>query len=85
VPEADVAATAKALAQKLATGPTRSYAATRTLLKAWSSGGVPAADAMMLDVTMDLYVSEDCTRGFLNAAKAFDRDVEPPDMIFNGR
>jgi enoyl-CoA hydratase/carnithine racemase len=85
VPEADVAATAKALAQKLATGPTRSYAATRTLLKAWSSGGVPAADAMMLDVTMDLYSSEDCTRGFLNAAKAFDRDVEPPDMIFNGR
>src|SRR5258705_12713095 len=35
VPEAEVAATAKVLAQRLATGPTRSYAATRTLLKAW--------------------------------------------------
>lgn len=85
VAEADIAATAKALAQKLATGPTRSYAATRTLLKAWSAGGVPAADAMMLDVTMDLFMLEDTTRGFLNAAKAFDQGVEPPDMIFHGR
>jgi enoyl-CoA hydratase/carnithine racemase len=85
VAEAEVAATAKALAQRLATGPTRSYAATRTLLKAWSAGGVPAADAMMLDVTMDLYSSEDCTRGFLSTAKAFDQGIEPPDMIFYGR
>ena len=85
VPVAEVAATAKALAQRLATGPTLSYAATRTLLKAWSAGGVPAADAMMLDVTMDLYNSEDCTRGFLSTAKAFDQGIEPPDMIFYGR
>src|SRR6266478_536509 len=41
VAETEVAATAKELAQKLATGPTRSYAATRALLKAWSAGGVP--------------------------------------------
>src|SRR5580700_8614357 len=59
VPGAEFAAPAKEFAQNLATGPTRSYAATRTLLKAWSAGGVPAADAMMLDVTMDLYLSED--------------------------
>lgn len=85
VTEAQVAATAKALAQKLATGPTRSYAATRTLLKAWSTGGVPAADAMMLDVTMDLYSTEDCTRGFLSTAKAFDQGIEPPEMTFYNR
>lgn len=85
VPETEVAAAAKELAQKLATGPTRSYAATRALLKAWSAGGVPLADAMMLDVTMDLYLSEDCTRGFLSTAKAFDQGIEPPAMIFNGR
>lgn len=85
VAEAEVGATAMALAQKLAKGPTRSYAATRTLLKAWSAGGVPAADAMMLDVTMDLYSSEDCTRGFLSTAKAFDRGIEPPEMIFHNR
>ena len=85
VAESEVAGTARALAQKLAIGPTRSYAATRTLLKAWSAGGVAAADAMMLDVAMDLYNSEDCTRGFANTAKAFDLGVEPPDMLFHGR
>jgi enoyl-CoA hydratase/carnithine racemase len=43
VPEAEVEATAETLAQALAKGPTKSYTATRTLLKAWSAGGVPAA------------------------------------------
>jgi enoyl-CoA hydratase/carnithine racemase len=85
VPEAELAQTVQGLAQKLAVGPTKSYAATRTLLKAWSAGGVPAADAVMLDVTMELYNTEDCTRGFLSTAAAFDRDVVPPDMIFNNR
>jgi enoyl-CoA hydratase/carnithine racemase len=85
VPEAEVTSAAKELAQKLATGPTRSYAATRTLLKAWSAGGVPLADAMMLDISMDLYLSEDCTRGFLSTARAFDQGIEPPAMIFHGR
>jgi enoyl-CoA hydratase/carnithine racemase len=85
VPEAEVAATAETLARKLAIGPTKSYAETRTLLKAWSAGGVTAADAILLVLTMDLFHTEDCARGFLNTAKAFDRDVEPPDMEFNGR
>jgi len=85
VPEAEVAPVAKELAQKLATGPTRSYAATRTLLKAWSAGGVPLADAMMLDVSMDLYRTDDVARGFLSTAKAFDQGIEPPAMVFNGR
>jgi enoyl-CoA hydratase/carnithine racemase len=85
VPEAELAQATEALAKKLAEGPTKSYAATRTLLKAWSAGGVPAADAMMLDITMDLYSTEDSTRGFANAAKAFDRDIEPPDLVFHGR
>lgn len=40
VSEAEVAQTAETLASKLAAGPTKSYAATRTLLKAWSAGGV---------------------------------------------
>src|SRR6201984_3380337 len=55
VPEDELSATASALARQLATGPTRSYAATRTLLKAWSSGGVRAAALVMLDVAMELY------------------------------
>ena len=85
VHEAKLEQAADTLAKKLAVGPTKSYAATRTLLKAWSAGGVPAADAVMLDITMDLFNTEDVRRGFENTAKAFDRDIEPPDMTFHNR
>src|SRR5882757_3207521 len=72
VPDAKLDAEAEALVQRLATGPTRSYAATRTLLKAWSGGGITAADAVMPDVTMELFLTEDVQRGFVSTAKAFD-------------
>ena len=85
VPESEISATAAALAQQLATGPTRSYAATRTLLKAWSSGGVAAADLVMLDVAMELYNGADAQRGFANTADAFNRDIEPPTLVFEGK
>ena len=73
------------LVTRLSDGPTLSYAATRTLLKVWSSGGIPGADAAMLDVCMDLYKTEDATRGFANTAEAFDRDEEPGEMVFHGK
>ena len=85
VPAPKVDAEAEALAQRLATGPTRSYAATRTLLKAWSGGGITAADAVMPDVTMELFLTQDVQRGFISTAKAFDADVEPPEMTFEGK
>jgi enoyl-CoA hydratase/carnithine racemase len=82
--EANLAKTVEALAQILATGPTRSYATTRTLLKAWSAGGIAAADVMMLDVAIDLFDTQDAQRGFVNTAKAFDAGVEPPALRFDG-
>src|SRR6201982_311138 len=85
VPENELTAAAAALTRQLATGPTRSYAATRTLLKAWSSGGVAAADLVMLDVAMELYDGRDAQRGFANTAKAFDADIEPPTLVFEGK
>jgi enoyl-CoA hydratase/carnithine racemase len=85
VPEKELAAAAHALIQQLATGPTRSYAATRTLLKAWSSGGVAGADLVMLDVAMELYDGADAQRGFANTADAFDKDIEPPTLVFEGK
>jgi hypothetical protein len=85
VPEKDLAATAAALATQLSTGPTRSYAATRTLLKAWSSGGVAAADLVMLDVAIELYNGADAQRGFANTAEAFNKDIEPPTLVFEGK
>src|SRR5262249_4769517 len=85
VPSSMVEGTAAELAATLANGPTKAYAAVRTLLKAWSAGGVPAADAVMLDITMPLHATEDVTRGFINTAKAFDENIEPPAMIFHVR
>jgi enoyl-CoA hydratase/carnithine racemase len=76
---------AQALVTRLADGPTLSFAATRTLLKTWSSGGVAGADVAMLDITMGLYVTEDAIRGFANTAEAFDRDEEPGDLVFYGK
>jgi hypothetical protein len=85
VPEAEVEATAAALAKKLSTGPTRSYAAIRALLKAWAAGGVPGADSVLLDITMPLHGSEDARRGRTARAEAMKRGVEPEPVVFNGR
>jgi enoyl-CoA hydratase/carnithine racemase len=74
-----------ALARQMATGPTRAYGAMRAMLKAWSNGGVAAADAEMLDLTMDLFSSNDATRGFAGTAKAIEENVEPPALTFEGR
>jgi hypothetical protein len=46
---------------------TRSYAAVRQILKAWSSGGVAGADAVMLDVALALHAAADAAQG--HAAK----------------
>ena len=85
VPENALTAVAAKLTRQLATGPTKSYAATRTLLKAWSSGGVAAADLVMLDVAMELYDGADAQRGFASTADAFNRDIEPPPLVFEGK
>jgi hypothetical protein len=39
----------------------------------------------MLDVAMELYDGEDAQRGFASTAKAFDAEVEPPAMVFQGK
>jgi enoyl-CoA hydratase/carnithine racemase len=85
VPEPRLDAEADALVKQLASGPTRSYAATRTLLKSWSGGGVAAADAVMLDVAMELFDGPDAQRGFASTAKAFDANIEPPELVFEGK
>jgi enoyl-CoA hydratase/carnithine racemase len=85
VPEADLDQTSRKLVDKLANGPTKAYAAARTILKAWSAGGVAAADVMMLDVAIDLFRTEDTTKGILNSAKAIQAGVQPSPLTFLGR
>ena len=49
------------------------------------SGGVAAADLVMLDVAMELYDGPDAQRGFANTADAFNKDIEPPTLVFEGK
>jgi len=85
VPAARLTQETDAVARHLATGPTRAYGAVRALLKTWGNGGVAAADAVMLDITMDLFDSADARKGFAVSAKAFDENIEPPPLTFDGR
>ncbi|RDK05357.1 enoyl-CoA hydratase/isomerase family protein [Cupriavidus lacunae] len=85
VPEDDVEDFADGLASRLSTGPTRSYAAIRALLKAWSGGGVPGADSLLLDITMGLHTTEDARMGRTARAEAFKQGEEPAPVRFIGR
>jgi enoyl-CoA hydratase/carnithine racemase len=85
LPENEVEATALKFAQDLSAGPTRSFAAIRALLKAWSGGGVPTADSVILDITMGLHSSEDARRGRTARAEAIKKGIEPPKIVFTGR
>jgi 2-methylcitrate dehydratase PrpD len=44
-----------------------------------------AADVMMLDVAIDLFGTEDTTKGILNSAKAIQAGVQPSPLTFLGR
>jgi enoyl-CoA hydratase/carnithine racemase len=77
--------TALRFAGDLSIGPTRSYAAITALLKAWSAGGVPSADGMMLDVAMALHGTDDARRGRAARVDALKKGIEPPKVVFAGR
>ncbi|MBO0852874.1 MAG: enoyl-CoA hydratase/isomerase family protein [Nocardia sp.] len=59
----DVDAAARALAARLADGPTRAHAATKQIIAAWRSGGVAHADAVTPKVSGDLFETEDLKGG----------------------
>jgi enoyl-CoA hydratase/carnithine racemase len=85
VPEDLVESTAAKLAERLSNGPTRSYAAIRTLLKAWAGGGVPAADSLLLDVTMKLFDTEDAKNIRIARAEALKTGTKTASVTFTGR
>jgi hypothetical protein len=58
----------------------------RAMLKAWrSSGGVAAASAVTVDLTMGLFSSADATKRFAETAKAIQENIEPPGPTFEAR
>lgn len=73
------------LAEKLAQGPTRAHAAHKALLRAWSVGGVAAADQAMFDVSMPLFETIDAQRALRGAVDALAEGAARPEFDFQGR
>ena len=91
VPDADADAAALELAGHFASGPTLAYGAALALMKAWSSGGVPGADDLLLDLTMRLFESSDAQQSFqaIKSAKEAGEDKSESELnlqvTFSGR
>lgn len=63
LPKADLAREGRALAQSLADGPTLAHIRTKRLIRAWRSGGVAAADALLPELGPTVMLSEDLQNG----------------------
>ena len=59
LPDEGFADAARALAAKLAAGPTRAHAATKAVVRATLDGGVDAGDATVVEVSGELFATED--------------------------
>lgn len=82
VPDADLEKAAAELAQRLAAGPTRAYAAIKSLVKA--AGGIAAADTLMAGLTMGLYETADARSSIPLVGAALAADQPLPDIRFLG-
>lgn len=85
VPDADVQSEALAFAKRVAAGATKAHAAHKALLRAWSVGGIAAADDVMFDLTSHILDSEDTKRGIVNAATALAEGKPRPTLEFHNR
>jgi enoyl-CoA hydratase/carnithine racemase len=83
VPDDKLDHTARELATRLSKGPTRAYAAAKSLLKAWWAGGIPAADTLMLDLSIDTYNTDDAQMA-VRAGAAFYEALLRGDAPPNG-
>ncbi|MCV7424165.1 enoyl-CoA hydratase/isomerase family protein [Mycobacterium yunnanensis] len=76
----DVESAARALAARLADGPTKAHAATRQIIAAWRSGGVGHADDVTPEVSGALFATED-----LRGAVASFLENGPGKATYRGR
>lgn len=76
---------ALAFAKTVAAGATKAHAAHKALLRAWSVGGIAAADDLMFDLTRHILSSEDTQRGIVNAVEALVADKPRPIIEFHNR
>jgi urease gamma subunit len=85
VPDASLAETAMRHAVQLASGPTRAHAVTKSVLGAWSAGGVRSADEVMIEQVSVLLATDDVQRGVQSAITAIEAGQPRPDVPFHGQ
>ncbi len=69
-PAAELERVTANLAAHIVQGPSKSYAAIRSLLRAWSVGGVAGADVAMASINEGVFATESTRRGMAAAAEA---------------
>ena len=76
---------ASAFALRIANGPTLAHAAHKALLAAWSAGGIPAADGVLLEIAVPLFASDDVRIAVPAAVSALEAGLPRPAADFAGR
>ncbi len=85
VPLADLAFRSAEVAKQLGSGPTVAHAAHKKLLRAWSAGGIAAADDLMPSLSAQCFMSEDAQGSLKAAIDAYQAGVPRPAYDFKGR
>lgn len=85
VPDDELEAAAAQWASRLAHGATRAHVTHKALLRAWSSGGVEAADELIPELAAELLRTADAKYGVAEAVNADALGVPRPDLEFTGR
>ena len=79
-----LAETAESWIGKLAAGATRAHLAHKQLLRAWSTAGVGAADALIPQLAEDIHASADLQDNLDAAIEALEADQPRPQFAFRG-
>lgn len=85
VPAAELRQAGQAWAEKLAKGPTLAHADHKTLLRAWSNGGIAAADDLIPAMLGKTLMSEDCQGSVKEAIEAAMQGKPRPEYDFKGK
>jgi enoyl-CoA hydratase/carnithine racemase len=84
-PDAELEKVADDLVQRLATGPTLAYGKMRSLVRAWSSGGVSAADVINAQLSAGILDTKDGAKGMAAATAAIKKGEPIPQIQFSGQ
>ena len=85
VPDVELEDAAGALLDRIASGSPQAYGVTKTLLRAWSAGGMSAARSVLYDISMPLFDTEEVQMALKRAASSQNQDLTFPVRKFGNR